>query len=252
MATHSLRVLVCLTLLATTLSVGQAQREDDCKQKETQDSRRCQAASLSFCERWVCQQNVNRKLRMCLATTDNANNAAMKTACDSQQRADASLALCEFPPGTFTDVGIWYNKAWCDRNNASFETIVPTVHAESDALDIIISNRTEQAVSLINSTTCTDGVPSDPTLPQCVCLVPVPDSCVTQVRTDVIAANPDTFPTPSFNETVAQILVADFNFTQEEADTAANQSTCRRFPDLDECQRPSPAPARRLLQPYTV
>lgn len=254
MATHSMRVLICLTLLATTLSVGQALREDDCREKGAKDSIRCVAASLSFCERWVCQQNVNRKLRMCLASTSNATNAVMKDSCDRQQWANPTLAVCEFPPGTFTDVGLWYNKAWCDRNNASFETITPTVHAESQALNIIISNRTKQAEDLIANTTCIDGVPSDPTLdlPQCVCLVPVPDSCVEQVRTDVIAAYPDVFPTPSFNDTVSSILLDEFNYTWEEATWASSQATCNRFPDLDQCQRPSPAPARRLLQPYTV
>lgn len=254
MAAYSKRVLACLALLATTLSMAHALTEAECKAKEEQDSLRCNAASLSFCERWVCQQNVNRKFRMCLATAGTTNFPAMKAACDAQQREDATRTVCEYPAGTFTDVGIWFNKAWCDReaNATNSQTITPTVHAESDALDIIITNRTQQAEALIANATCANGVPNDASLPQCVCLNPVPNSCVTEVRTDVVAKDPERFPVPSFNDTVSQILVSDFNYTQEDADTAANGSTCQRFPDLDECQKPSPAPARRLLQPLTV
>lgn len=255
MTASSLRLLACLALLAIALTTVQAFTVGECAARQQQDKARCERESLPFCERWVCFQNVNRKYRMCDATANTGSYSSMKSACDDQQRTNPGQTQCEFPvgSGTFIDAGIWYNKAWCNRTKSPVESqlITSTVHAESDALNAIITNRTAQAEELIKNTECIDGAPTDPKLPDCVCLPIVPKSCTNEVRRDVVAADPDRFPTPSFEQTVAQILVNDFNYTPEDASNAATGSTCQRYPNLDECKGiPSPAPARRLLQPY--
>lgn len=258
MATCSTTLLARFLLLATFMAVAQALTQAECSSKEAVDSNRCIRASLTFCERWVCQQNANRKFRICMATVNTDDYILMKDACDTQQRADPAAEGCEFPPGSGTTVfiGNWHNKGWCNRteNPQGYNIINSTVHAQSDALDLIITNRTAQAINLINQgkASCDGGVPSGDFagLPECICAAVVSASCVELVRTEVIATDPARFPTPDYASTVASNLVNDFNFTQEEADTAAATLACVRYPAL--CQASSPAPARRLLHPYVI
>lgn len=257
MATYGMRWLVCLALFATVLSVAQALTLEECKAKEATSEPRCNKASHSFCERWICQQNVNRKYRICVETAGTAGDVtglnALKAACDDQQRNAPTKANCTVN-GTTYKVGIWYNKDLCDKNNPNNDILAPTVKAESDTLDIIKKNRTDTSWALYNNTDCVEGVP--PTgFPQCLCLKPLnATECVDEIKEGVVKTNPDLYPTPDYTATLANILISEYNFTEEEANAIAKESTCTRFPELDECKGTSPdpvvPPVRRLLEHY--
>lgn len=179
--------------------------------------------SGDFCEKWMCEQNNNRKCNIAKALDPTLTDATCETgagtdefiaamaSCRTLQQANPTSATC----APYGDIGILYDKSTCTNPNPEDDTYVPfqlptdtnqRVYVETTSLNVVKDAYVEDATTAVQGG-CTNDVPIEGgglyNNFTCICTASTPAQELACVNTLVEAFR----TTPVFQQQYAELFV---------------------------------------------
>lgn len=175
----------------------------------------------TFCERWMCKQNANRRARIEKWLGTSYTDADLAT-CNTQQEGAANLlvstcTIATANPPTLA-VGMKYDKSTCSQDEPPQLLVIDpktgtnklAVKAESNALVKNQKSKNDESTKLYDNQKGKCGTAGFTPIVPCICDASVAKSvCERSIRTDVFF-NPSTVYFRRFANEYTQILSNEF------------------------------------------